>query len=145
VECIVHLPEKIFYNTGAPGCLLILNKNKAEERKGKVLFIHAEEGYGKHDELKRMNKLRDDDIEKVVNAYLEFKDVPKYAKVASLDEIRENDYNLSITRYVDVFEEEEHIDIPKVLQGLKRLDSERLRVEEKLKSYLEELGHEFPS
>lgn len=143
VECIVHLPEKIFYNTGAPGCLLILNKNKAEERKGKVLFVYAEENYGKHDELKRMNKLRDDDIEKVVNAYREFKDIPKYAKVASIDEIRENDYNLSVTRYVDVFEEEEQIDVPKVLHELKHLDSERLRVEEKLKGYLEELGHEM--
>ena len=145
VECLIHLPEKIFYNTGAPGCLLILNKSKAEERKGKVLFIYAEQDYGKHDELKRMNKLREQDIEEIVNAYQEFTDIPKYAKVASLDEIRENDYNLSVTRYVDVFEEEEQVEIPEVLQELKNLDSERLMVEEKLKGYLGELGHEFPS
>lgn len=145
VECIVHLPEKIFYNTGAPGCLLILNRNKAKEREGKVLFIYAEGDYGKHDELKRMNKLREEDIKKVVSAYRKFKDVPKYAKVASLGEIRENDYNLSVTRYVDVFEEEVQVDVPRVLGEMEKTELERSEVEGRLEKHLAELGYKHES
>ena len=142
IEGVVALPEKIFYNTGAPGCLLILNKNKAEERKGKVLFVYAGKDYGEHEELKRMNQLREDDIERIVNTYREFKDIPKYAKVVSLENIRENDYSLSVARYVDILEEEEQVEVPKVLHELKNLDSERLVVEDRLKGFLRELRYE---
>jgi len=138
VECVIALPEKLFYNTGAPGCISILNKNKREERKNKVLFIYASNGFEK---LKAMNKLRDEDIDKIVNAYREFKDIEKYAKVVPLDKIKENDYNLSVTRYVDVFDEEEKVDISNVQSELKEIEKQRKQIEEKLGEYLEELGY----
>jgi type I restriction enzyme M protein len=139
VECVVSLPEKIFYNTGAPGCLIFLNKYKPQERRGKVLFIYAAKGFEK---LKNMNRLRDVDIEKIVEAYRSFKDIPKYSKVVDINAIRKNDFNLSVTRYVDVFDEEETIDVAKVWGELKALEGEREAIEMKVKEYLRELGYE---
>jgi len=139
VECVVALPEKIFYNTGAPGCLIFLNKNKHKERKGKVLFIYAAKGF---DKLKNMNRLRDEDVEKLLKTHKEFKDVAKYAQVVALDKIKENDYNLSVTRYVDVFDEDEPVDVAQVWQDLKKLEIERTKIDERVKAYLKELGYE---
>jgi len=139
VECVVALPEKIFYNTGAPGCLIFLNRNKPQERKGKVLFIYAGKDFEK---LRNMNRLGDEDIAKIVRAYVECANVPKYAKVVSLDKIGENDHNLSVTRYVDVFEEETHVDISQVWRELRRLETERSQVDERLAGYVRELGYE---
>jgi len=139
VECVVALPEKIFYNTGAPGCLIFLNKKKPPEKKGKVLFVYAAKDFEK---LKKMNRLRDQDIEKTVRTYREFKGVSKHAELVPVEKIRENDYNLSVTRYVDVFEEDEPIDVSQVWTGLKALESERHEIEQKLGSYLRELGYE---
>lgn len=139
IECVVALPEKIFYNTGAPGCLIFLNKKKPADRKGKVLFVYAGKDFEK---LKNMNLLREEDIRKILDAYRMFVDIPKYANVVSIERIRENDCNLSVTRYVDVFEEDEQVDVAKVWQELKILEDSRLATEEKLKTYLTELGYE---
>jgi type I restriction enzyme M protein len=139
VECVIALPEKLFYNTGAPGCITILNKAKKGKRKDNVLFIYGGNGFEK---LKNMNRLREEDIEKIAQIYREFKDADKYASVVPLEKIKENDYNLSVTRYVDIFEDEKPVDIPKVLKSLENLESERQGVESRLKGYLQELGYE---
>jgi type I restriction enzyme M protein len=139
IECVVALPEKIFYNTGAPGCLIFLNKNKPKERKGKILFIYGAKGFEKQ---RNMNKLRDEDIDKIVNAQKKFSDITKYLGVVHLDKIRENDHNLSVTRYVDVFDEDEPVDVAQVWQELKKLESERRAIEDNLSSYLRKLGYE---
>ena len=139
IDCVVALPEKIFYNTGAPGCLIFINCNKPKERKGKVLFIYAAKGFEK---LKNMNRLRGEDISKVISTYSGFKDIEKYARVVELPEIQKNDFNLSVTRYVNVFEEEEPVDIAKVWQELKKLEEERKAIEEKVKGFMKELGYE---
>jgi type I restriction enzyme M protein len=139
VDCVVALPEKLFYNTGAPGCLVFLNKNKPSERKGKVLFLYAANGFEK---LKNMNRLGDEDISKIVTTYGKFADVLKFSKVVGLDTIKENDYNLSVTRYVDAFEEDVEIDVSDAWKELKKLESERQTIESKLASYLKELGYE---
>jgi len=142
VECIVSLPEKLFYNTPAPGCLIFFHKNKPSERKGKVLFIYADNDYEK---LKNMNRLRDEDVNRIVQAHRDFKDVKKYATVVSLENIIENDHNLSVTRYVDVFGEDKKVDVKEVWKELEDLENERMRVDERLKSYLKELGYEQKS
>ena len=139
VECVVALPEKLFYNTGAPGCLIFLNKNKHASRKGKVLFIFGGNDFEK---LKAMNRLRDVDIAKIVSTHQQFADLSKFSKAASLDEIKENDFNLSVARYVDVFEEDEEVDVSQTWKELKTLESERQTIENKLSSYLKELGYE---
>jgi type I restriction enzyme M protein len=139
IECVVTLPEKIFYNTGAPGCLLFLNKNKPKERKGQVLFVYAGKDFEK---LKNMNWLKDEHINKIVKAQKEFKDVAKYAEVVSADRVKENDCNLSVARYVDVFDEEEPVDVAQVWRELKKLETERSTIDDKLKGYLKELGYD---
>jgi len=139
VECVVALPERLFYNTGAPGCLIFLNKRKPPERRGKVLLIHAAENFEK---LRNMNRLRDEDIKKIVQAYETFKDVPKYTRTVGLNEVKENDYNLSVTRYVGIFDEPEPVEVAQVWKELKELEEERQVTDEKLKEYLRELGYE---
>jgi len=139
IECIVALPEKIFYNTGAPGCLIFLNKNKPKDRKNRILFIYGAKGFEK---LRNMNRLRDEDVGEIVDAQKKFADIARYARVVHLDRAKENDYNLSVTRYVDVFEEEEPIDVAQVWGQLRKLEDERAVIDDKLNGYLKELGYE---
>lgn len=140
VEAVIGLPSNLFYGTGIPAALLIINKNKPQERKGKVLFIDASQGFVKDG---NKNKLRDEDIEKIVKTYDDYEDVEKYAKVVDLKTIEENDYNLNISRYVDTTEEEEEVDIEVVLQEIRELKMNIADTEEKLNEYLQELGFEI--
>jgi type I restriction enzyme M protein len=137
LEAIIGLPSNLFFGAGIPACLFIINKDKPKKRKGKVFFL-----YGANDYLKgkNQNKLRKEDIEKIINAYREYKTIKKYCKPVSLDEIRANDHNLNITRYIDITEEEEPIDVQDVLRQLKELKKERSDVEKKMNRFLKELG-----
>jgi type I restriction enzyme M protein len=139
LEAVIGLPNNLFFGANIPACLFIVNKSKPKVRKGKVFFL-----YGANDYLegKNQNKLRTEDIEKVVNAYREYRVIEKYCRPVSLDEIRGNDYNLNITRYIDITEEEEPIDVQAVLKELKEVKKERSNVERKMTRYLKELGFE---
>ena len=137
LEAIIGLPPKLFYGTGIPACLFILNRNKRPERRGKVFFL-----YGANDFLegKKQNRLRREDIAKIVTSFRDHRDVPKYCRPVPLNEIRENDYNLNITRYVDTSEEEEKIDIQKTIDELKELKKEYAKLEDKVMGYLRDLN-----
>ena len=137
LEAVIGLPSNLFFGASIPACLFIVNKNKPKERKGKVFFLY---GANEYLEGKNQNKLRKEDIEKIVNAYREYRTVEKYCRPVSLDEIRANDYNLNITRYIDITEEEEPVDVQDVLDQLKELKKERSGVEGKMNRILEELG-----
>jgi len=139
IECVVALPEKLFYNTGAPGCLIFLNKDKREERKDKILFIYAAERYEK---IGAMNVLGDEDIENIIDTFMDFADVEKYSRVVGLNEVEENDWNLSVNRYVDIFDPPEPVDIVNVWDQLKELENQRQEPSEKLTTYLRALGNE---
>lgn len=139
IEAVIGLPGNLFYGTGIPAALLVINKSKQQNRKGKVLFIDASQGYVKDG---NKNKLRDEDIERIVKAFDEYGDVEKYASVVELKTIEDNDYNLNISRYVDTTEEEEEVDIELVLQEIRELKMEMADTEEKLNGYLEDLGFE---
>jgi len=108
IEAVISLPEKLFFGTGIPACILILNKKKPEKRKNKILFIYAAKEYF---EGKNRNKLEDKNINKIVGAFDKFEDDEKYCHVADIDEIKENEFNLNVPRYVDISEPEEEIDI----------------------------------
>ena len=132
LEAVVGLPEKLFYNTGAPACIMIFNRNKPRERRGKVLFINATRDY---EERKKQNKLRDKDIQKAVNAYREFAEIGGYSRIVTREEIKDNDYDLNVTLYVMPIEEKEAIDIARELSELRKLERERQEVEERLERY----------
>jgi len=140
LEAVIGLPSNLFYGTGIPACLFIINKNKPKERRGKVFFL-----YGAYDYLegKNQNKLREQDIKKIVDAYHGYKTIDKYCSPISLDEIRSNDYNLNIARYIDITEEEELVDVQKVIHELKELKKERAKTEDKMNSFLKELGYKI--
>ncbi|ELB2935343.1 type I restriction-modification system subunit M [Vibrio alginolyticus] len=114
LEAVIGLPSGLFYGTGIAACLLIINKNKVAERKGKVLFINSELEF---EEGKNQNKLRPQDITKIVETFDNYVDVKRYAKVVNFSEIAENDFNLNIRRYADTSPPAEIFDVRAILHG----------------------------
>ena len=136
IEGIIALPPALFFGTGIPGCVLILNKAKPAKRKDKIIFIYGAKDYL---EGKNRNKLRGEDIEKTVSAFKNYKDIDRYCHIADLEELQENDFNLNVPRYVDISEPEEEIDIQAAINELKKSEKEREGVELKVKQDLKEL------
>jgi len=139
VECVVLLPEKLFYNTGAPGAIIIFNKHKLAERRGKVLFINASKEFEQHPEVRKLNRLGDSNIRKIAEVYHGFREEKGFSRVVSLKEIEDNDYNLNVTLYIMADEEGEQIDVAKEYAELKALTTERQKVEEELEVILEQI------
>lgn len=133
LDMVIGLPEKLFYGTGIPAAILVFRKNKKDNN---VLFIDASREYR---DGKNQNFLRDEDLEKVLDTAKARENVDKYAYLASFDEIKENDFNLNIPRYVDTFEEEEEIDLEAVLRERKALKADLEKLEVEMESYLKEL------
>jgi type I restriction enzyme M protein len=140
VECVVLLPEKLFYNTGAPGAILVFRKNKSTERKGKVLFINASREFEQHPEVRKLNRLGDGNIKKIVKVYHGFREEKGFSRVVGLDEIRRYDYNLNVTLFVMANEEGEQIDTTKEYAELKELERERQEITNKLEQHLVEIA-----
>ena len=138
-EAVIGLPANLFYGTGIPAAILIFNRNKSKEHKDKVFFIHAAEYY---EAGKNQNKLRDEDIERIVKAFNDYKDIERFSRVVSMKEIKENDYNLNISRYVDITEPEPKIDVKEALAKLRKLEKQRDEAKKKMDEYLKEMGHE---
>lgn len=134
VDAVVSLPSNLFFGKGIPAAIMIINK---EKKTNDVLFIDASREY---EEGKRKNKLRDSDLEKIVSTYRNRAAIDKYSALASLEEIKENDYNLNIPRYVDTFEEEEPLDIAAMQQNIQSLEAELAEVRKEMDFYLKELG-----
>lgn len=137
LDAVIGLPANIFYGTSIPTCILVFKKCRENEEN--ILFIDASKDF---EAGKNQNRLRDEDVNKIINTYVERKEIEKYCHLASLSEIEENDYNLNIPRYVDTFEEEEEIDIKSVQQELKEIDKQIAEVDKELNVYLKELGLE---
>jgi len=114
LEAVIGLPSALFYGTGIPACILIINKNKPEKRKNKVLFINAELEY---EEGKNQNKLRIEDIKHIVDTFNAYEDEKRYSKVVDISEIKENDYNFNIRRYADTTPPPDPYDAKAILHG----------------------------
>lgn len=114
VEAIIGLPQKLFYGTGIPACVLVVNKAKPYELKDKILFINADAEYG---ESRNQNYLRPEDIEKIVYVFTHKQEIAKYSRLVSLKEIEEKEFNLNIRRYVDNSPEPEIEDVKAHLAG----------------------------
>jgi type I restriction enzyme M protein len=135
LDAVIGLPEKLFYGTGIPAAILMFKKSKSDNS---VLFIDASREFKAG---KNQNVLAEENINKVVETYRTRIAVDKYAYVATLDEIRGNDYNLNIPRYVDTFEEEEEIDLMVVRKEREELKSRLATLEVEMDKYLKELGY----
>ncbi|WP_276883173.1 type I restriction-modification system subunit M [Campylobacter cuniculorum] len=134
IHAIIGLPANLFYGTGIPACILIFKKHKQDKN---VLFIDASKEFEKG---KNQNALKQEHINKIIQTYKDRKSVEKYAHLASYEEIKENDYNLNIARYVDSFEEDEEIDLQALKTEIAELEKECQHHSAKLKAYLKELG-----
>jgi len=145
VECVVLLPEKLFYNTGAPGAIIIFNKHKAAERKGRVLFVNASGEFEQHPEVRKLNRLGDGNIRKIAEVYHGFREEKGFSRVVSLKEIEQNDYNLNVTLYVMADEGGEEIDIAKEFAELKELEKQKQEVAERLEQYISGLNQAISS
>ena len=136
LDAVIGLPEGLFYGTGIPACIMVFRKDRTRKD---VLFIDAS-GEEHYEKGKNQNLLREQDIERIVETYEKRETVDKYSYVATLDEIKENDYNLNIPRYVDTFEEEEPVDMEAVKENIVNIKKEIQELEAQMEKYLKELG-----
>ncbi|AEB28579.1 type I restriction-modification system subunit M [Francisella hispaniensis] len=134
LDAVIGLPSNLFFGTSIPACIMVFKKQKDSND---VLFIDASNEFEKG---KNQNKLTDDNIKKIFDTYKSRESLEKYSHVAKLDEIKENDYNLNIPRYVDTFEEEEPVDIEATKQTIAELEAKREALKTKMAEYLKELG-----
>jgi type I restriction enzyme M protein len=150
LDAVIGLPGNLFPTTSIPVAILIFDRSRekggVDEGRKKVLFIDASNEYQPG---KNQNILRDEHIHRIIQVYSEFRNSlineqwsmthEKFAHVASFEEIKENDFNLNIPRYVDTFEEEENIDIQAVQQEIAQLEAELVEVRGKMKYLLKEM------
>ena len=137
LDAVIGLPANLFYGTGIPAALMIFDKSRKPNGKGKVLFIDAGREFAQNT---NQNKLRPQDIDKIVDTFQKRKTIDKYSYLTSYAEIEENEFNLNIPRYVDTFEEEEEIDIAAVQQEIEQIETELAETQAQMNSYLKELG-----
>lgn len=136
IDSIIGLPANLFYSTGIPVCIIVLKKCRKND---KILFINAssEEHYEKG---KRQNFLREKDIEDIIEAYKNRETISRYAREVPLSEIKDNGYNLNISRYINLSKDEEIIDLNKVNERLTEIEKEIIKARDEHNKYLEELG-----
>jgi type I restriction enzyme M protein len=136
LDAVIGLPANLFFGTGIPAAVLVFRRDRGERTD--VLFIDASREF---ESGKNQNKIREDvEVAKIVETYRNRQDVDKYAFLASREEIRENDYNLNIPRYVDTFVEEEEVDIAAVQERIEGLEKELAEVRVEMAKCLKELG-----
>jgi len=134
LDAVIGLPANLFFGTGIPATILIFKKGRENKD---VFFIDASREFDKD---KNQNSISEEHIGKILQTYKDRVEIEKYAHVASLEEIQENDYNLNIPRYVDTFEEEEPVDIELTKKNIAKIEDELVAVKEQMQVYLGELG-----
>jgi len=139
IETIILLPEKLFYNTGAPGAIIILNRSKPDFKKDKIQFINASKEFESHPEVRKLNRLGDKNIDRIVKAYRGEKELKGFSQFIEKEKIKANDYNLNVTLYVYPEEEIEEIDIAKEWKDINDINQKLLETEKKIADYLTEL------
>ncbi len=139
LDAVIGLPANLFFGTSIPACILVFKKCRTDEEH--VLFIDASKHFEKG---KNQNRLREEDIDKIIQTYKDRKTEDKYSYLANMNEIKENDYNLNIPRYVDTFEEEEEIDLDAVVTEIRELDKKSIELNEQIEKYTKELGIQSP-
>ena len=136
IEAVLLLPENLFYNTGAPGIIMFLRKNKPENKKGKILLINTSKEFQKG---KPKNFLGEENIKKVVDTYQGFKEIDSFSKIITKKEIEGADFNLSPSRFVSVAEEEVYRPIGEIKEKLSRIKKEKQTIESKINKILREI------
>lgn len=140
VEGVIYLPENLFYNTSAPGIILILNRHKPKNRTEKLFLINASKHFEKGDPK---NFIPEKSIAKISKVFLKWQEEEKFSKIVSLKEIIKNDYNISPSRYIQVNEAETYRPVVDIIGDLKNLEKKSKAVEADLKAVLQNIGIEY--
>jgi len=141
IEAVIGLPENLFQNNSIPSAIFLLNKSKPTERQGEIQFIYgADEDF--YRELNNQNELTGEGIDHIIENFNDWETEERVSRVVSVEEIRENDYNLNIALYVDTTEPAEEINVPEELKKLRDLQSERDKIEAQLNQHMEDLNYE---
>ncbi|HET55858.1 MAG TPA: SAM-dependent DNA methyltransferase [Ignavibacteria bacterium] len=140
LEAIILLPEKLFYNTGAPGAILIFNKEKELKRHKKVLFINASLDFEKHPEVRKLNALSEQNIKKIVQTYNDFKEEEGFSKIVDYETLKQKEYNFNVTLYAFPKTVREEINIRQEWSELAKKEKELSQLEKKIEGFLEEVG-----
>lgn len=139
LDAVIGLPANIFFGTGIPTCILVLKKQR--ENSDNVLFIDASQCF---ESATNQNTLRSEDIELIVNTYRQREGIDKFSHLAAFSEIKDNDFNLNIPRYVDTFEEEEVVDLGVVSEKLLAMEGKLIETNKLISGYCAELGIKAP-
>jgi type I restriction enzyme M protein len=139
LDAVIGLPANIFYGTSIPTCILVFKKCREDSEH--ILFI---DGSNEFEKIKAQNYLTDLNVDKIIKTFTDRTVIEKYSYLATIDEVKENDYNLNIPRYVDTFEEEEKIDLDFVSKELKDLDIEMKGTDSDILKYCNELNIATP-
>jgi type I restriction enzyme M protein len=139
IDAIIGLPSNLFYGTGIPTCILVLKKCKTHP--DNILFIDASNDFEK---VKNQNVLREQDIEKIITTYQNREVIERYSNIATLEEVKINDYNLNIPRYVNTFEEVIEINIDTIAEKLNSVDAKMKDVDNTIASFCTELNIKTP-
>ena len=139
IDAVIGLPANIFYGTSIPTCVLVLRK--CRKHNDGILFIDASNDFEK---VKTQNRLLPKHIDKIADTYNDWKAQEKYSYIATLEDIRNNDYNLNIPRYVDTFEAEEEIDLNAVAQEIRDLERKVAEIDKTIAGFCKELGIDKP-
>lgn len=135
IDAVIGLPANIFYGTSIPTCIFVLKKCRKDSEQ--ILFIDASNEFEK---VKTQNRLLPEHIDKIVKTYRQRESIEKYSHLATLDEVKSNDYNLNIPRYIDTFEIEEEIDLDAVAEKLVELEKSMFDIDNEIADFCNELG-----
>jgi type I restriction enzyme M protein len=139
LEAVIGLGPNIFYGTQLAACVMVFKKKKPDERKDKVLFIDASDQIR---EDRAQNFLEDEHVDQIYEWYQDFENVENYVKVAAIEDLEENDFNLNIPLYVEKIIEDNLPSVDEALSDLKQAWQVSLKAEEKFKKILSRFVHE---
>jgi type I restriction enzyme M protein len=137
LDGVIGLPANLFFGTGIPVALMIFDKSRCTGGKSNVLFIDASREF---EQSTTRNRLRQQEIEKIVATFRKRRTVDKYAHVATYQEIEENEFNLNIPRYVDTLEPEPEVDVKAAQKEIDEIEEQLAKIRKKMTGYLKELG-----
>ncbi|MGI9067229.1 MAG: N-6 DNA methylase, partial [Pyrinomonadaceae bacterium] len=137
IEGVIYLPEDLFYNTPSPGIIIVLSKAKHKERQGRLLLLNAGREFEKGDPK---NFIPDESIVRIAKTITLWREVEKYSRIVTLEEIAKNDFNISPNRYIHTGEADEYRPIAEIVDDLDTLEAETVEVDEALKSILKQFA-----
>jgi len=137
IEGVIYLPENLFYNTTAPGIIIVLNKGKEKARQGKIFLLNAGREFEKGDPK---NFIPEEAIARIADTFVDWNEVEKYARIVSHEEIAKNDYNISPSRYIHTGEADEYRQLAEIAEELNALEEEAKATDAALKEILKRIG-----